>query len=340
MTSGFEVISAGPAVSVQDLGRPGWRAQGLPIGGAMDRIALVEGAALLNQDMGCAAIEMMGFGLTLRAHQAVTIALTGAPMRATCDGAALDWGASHAVAQGQTLTIGAMVAGQVGYLHVKGGIQTPPVLDSRATHESAGLGRRLAPGDHLPLIADATGRAGLMLPGQDRWSGGTVRVLPTAQTALFGPDALNRLTAATFTRDLRGNRQGLRLDAPPEGRFGSEGQLTILSEAAMIGDIQVTGDGTPFVLMPEAQTTGGYPRLACVLPDDLPLMAQAPAGAPLRFEVLTLEAARAAHRPLPTRLAGLRGKVAPRLRDPADLPDLLSYDLVSGMVNATQPEIE
>ena len=64
-----------------------------------------------------------------------------------------------------------------------------------------------------------------------------------------------------------------------------------MSDIIVTGDIQMTGDGEPYVLMSECQTMGGYPRIGTVIPADLPVLAQAKAGTPIRFEQITLEQA-------------------------------------------------
>ena len=56
------IHSVGPGVTVQDLGRPGYLALGLSRGGAADRLALYEGAALLDQPTAPSAQEMAGMG--------------------------------------------------------------------------------------------------------------------------------------------------------------------------------------------------------------------------------------------------------------------------------------
>ena len=128
----------------------------------------------------------------------------------------------------------------------------------------------------------------------DRFTGGTVRIVPSVQTARFAPEDLQRFETTDFTRDVRGNRMGVRLtfDGAP---FAAQDQLSILSEIIVPGDIQATGDGTPFVLLNECQTTGGYPRIATVLPCDLNLIAQARPGDTIRFRFVTRAEALAAH---------------------------------------------
>ncbi|MEM9755757.1 MAG: urea amidolyase, partial [Pseudomonadota bacterium] len=87
----LEVLSAGPSLTIQDGGRPGHLQIGLSRGGAMDRRALAEGAALLGQSAGCAALEMAGMGGVFEATEPLRIALTGAPMRASLNGQPLRW---------------------------------------------------------------------------------------------------------------------------------------------------------------------------------------------------------------------------------------------------------
>lgn len=321
------VLETGPRVSIQDLGRPGFLSQGVSRGGAMDRLAIVEGAALLGQSSDLAALEMASLGGRFRADRALRIALTGAPMRASVAGQSLAWHTSHAMAPGDVLEIGPAISGSFGYLHLGGGIDVAPVLDARAADLKSGLRGAVEAGDVLPIGADAGGDVGLMLDVADRFTGGTVRILPTAQTDQF-PQALRDLLSETrFARDPRSNRQAVQLSA--EGTsFALEAGLSVLSEITQPGDIQITGDGTPMILMAEAQTTGGYPRIATVLPCDLPVVAQAPAGAGIRLEWISIEAGLAAERAA----AATRLQPRPRVRDPRDMGDLLSYRLVDGAI--------
>lgn len=329
------VLSAGAGVTVQDQGRPGHIGLGLSCGGAADRLALAEGAALLRQSPELAALEMAGFGGSFTATGPLRIALTGAPMRATLDGAPLAWNASHALPSGARLEIGGAQSGVYGYLSVGGGFATETFLGARATHLAVGIGRGLAAGDRLPIGADTGDVVGLGLDVADRFNGGRVRVIASLQTALFPEAEIARFQATPFHRDARANRQGVRLLPDGDG-FGLASGQSILSEIITPGDIQIPGDGAPFVLLPEAQTTGGYPRIGTVLPADLPLVAQCPAGGALRFAFVTLEEAMALHRTYQTATAQLARHCAPLLRDPRDMPDLLSYQLISGMITGTE----
>jgi 5-oxoprolinase (ATP-hydrolysing) subunit C len=329
------LIRVGPGVTVQDQGRRGLLAMGLSRGGALDLLALAEGAALLGQPQTEAALEIAGSFLTLTTDAPLRIALTGAEMRATCDGAALVWNASHRIAKGARLDLTAS-AGGVSYLSFGGGIDPPHVLGTRSAHLAGGIGRMLQDGDILPLGADAGGATGLTFDPLPRFDGGVLRMVETPQTRLFPPDLI---TKTRFRKDARGNRMGQRL--VPEGPgFGLARGLSILSETIVPGDIQITGDGAPFVLLAECQTTGGYPRLGTVLPCDLPRLVQAQAGAVLRFSFVTQDEALALERFEAARRAGLGRGLRPLIRNPHDMADLLAYTLISGVTRGDDLERE
>ncbi len=328
------VHKSGPGVSVQDQGREGFVTFGLSRGGATDRLALAEGAALLGQSTDLAVIEMVGIGGTFEATEDTRIALTGAPMRATLDGEPLLWNASHLLPAGGQLIIGAATAGVYGYLSLGGGLACPATLGSQSTHFAAGLGTAIPEGASLPIGSDPRWQVGLGISPEPRFTGGIVRVVPSLQTHLFSEGERVRFEASVFRRDARGNRMGVRLMPDGEGFHTSEG-LTILSEVIVPGDIQITGDGTPFVLLFESGTTGGYPRIGSVLPSDMPKMVQTPVGAELRLSFVTLEDAVEIEKRAARDTVSYLKSAAPLVRDPREMSDLLAYNLVGGVIDGT-----
>lgn len=341
MSCALEILSCGPAVTVQDMGRPGYLAQGLTRGGAADRLALWEGAALLGQSPEFAALEMVGMGGSFRATKDIRIALTGAPMVATLDDAPLAWNASHLLPAGATLKIGGARSGTYGYMNVGGGIEAPLLMGARSAHLSAGLGAALATGDKVLIGQDKGQRTGMTLPVENRFDGGPIRITASMQTDQFDVETRNRFTSTTFKRDARANRMGVRMDHNAAPLMAAD-QLSILSDVIVTGDIQIAGDGAPFVLMCECQTTGGYPRIGTVLPCDVGRVAQAPAGAELSFAFVSLEEARIIEQRATALRKGLAGAIIPLVRDPHSIRDLLSYQLISGVVSAkeTKPKDE
>ncbi|MDC0343629.1 urea amidolyase [bacterium] len=331
--------SVGPGVSIQDLGRSGTLAFGLSRGGAADRMAIFEGAALLGQSPEHAAIEMSGMGGVFEATEDMRIALTGAPMKADIDGTRLTWNASHLLQAGARLTLGSVIKGSYGYLHLGGGVAEPMRLGAQSAHLAAGLGGALGQGAQIAIGADRGTHTGMTVAVTSRFDGGEVRVTPSLQTAYFPQNTLDRFENTQFTRDARGNRMGVKMTSKGQG-FLVEGGLVVLSEIIVPGDIQVTGDGTPFVLIAESQTTGGYPRIATVLPTDLARVAQAGVGAQIRFRFVPVEEAVEIHRRDMADIHALPKRIQPLVRDPYTIANLSEFQLISGVTSGNVHEEE
>ncbi len=338
MKTTLTVVSAGPLMTVQDLGRPGHTGVGLSRGGAMDRLAVLEGAALLGLTVPGHAIEMAGGGGTFRTDQPLRFALTGARMAARIDDAPLRWNATHILHPGEVLRIGGMQAGTYGYLcfalHVLGN----DWLGSAATHLSVGIGQALTSGGTL-TFGDAQQPDVLQrcFDPDERLSGGHLRIMPGPQTQMFDEATLSRFIETSFQRNAQSNRTGLLLDNAGEG-FRPSGGTNPMSDFIACGDVQMTGEGTPFVLLAECQTIGGYPRIGTIIAADLPRAAQTPAAAPMRFVWVTAAEADTLFKSEAQLLADLRAKVRPLVRNPADIHDLLSYQLISGMTAGDELE--
>lgn len=318
---------AGPGLTVQDLGRDGGMGLGLSRGGAADRHAFLQGAALLGNPPDAAALEMTIGGGQFRVDAPTRIAISGAPLRASIDGSPLEHMATYALKPGETLRIGAPDNGVYGYLHVAGGLLTEQELGGRGRHRIGGLGPDIGAGDKLPFGDDPEPDAPPLRLAPEIQRDAPVRVIPGPQTGLFPDDILARFEATAFTRSPRGNRQGVRMDHDGDP-FATEAQLGQVSDFITEGDIQMTGDGTPFVLLAECQTMGGYPRIGTVIPADLPRIAQAQPGAKIGFRFIGFDEAEATWQTDADLYRGFRKARAPRIRDPREMSDLLSYELI------------
>jgi 5-oxoprolinase (ATP-hydrolysing) subunit C len=85
---------------------------------------------------------------------------------------------------------------------------------------------------------------------------------------------------------------GYRLDGTPLARVAQETGGALLSHAVLPGTIQVPPNGQPIVLMSDAQTTGGYPKIGVVIRADLWKLAQVRLTAGVRFVEATPAVAR------------------------------------------------
>ena len=279
------VVRAGPLTTVQDLGRPGYAHLGVPRSGAADRPALRRANRMAGNPEDAAGLETTLLGTTVRLDEARWVALAGAPAELTVDGQPVR--SPVQVAAGATVTVGRARRGLRSYLAVSGGIAVPPVLGSRSTDRLSGLGPvPLRDGDTLPLGPPAA-------PG-DRDAPGDreeepelpdepiLRLRPGPRDGWFAAGALDLLAAGAYTVSMDSDRVGLRL-AGPELTRAHERELP--SEGLVLGAVQVPADGRPVLFLADHPTTGGYPVIGVVHPDDVRLAAQARPGTRLRFRV-------------------------------------------------------
>ena len=136
----IKVLHPGLLTSVQDLGRPGYFHLGIPIGGAMDRLALRAANLLVGNEEGAAGLEAVFVGPKLRFESDTVIAITGADMPAKLDGQDIPSWTSVAVKAGQDLSFDFLQSGARIYIAVAGGIDVPLALGSRSTYPIGALG--------------------------------------------------------------------------------------------------------------------------------------------------------------------------------------------------------
>ncbi len=293
----LQVVKPGLLTTVQDLGRFGHQAAGVPAAGPMDAFSHRLANQLVGNDVGDATLEVTLIGPELIVDADTTLAIAGAQFEVTCDERPVAVGASFAVTRGQRLKFGRILQGARAYLAVAGGVQTPPVLGSRATHlvsHMGGLGgRALVVGDRLPIAGNPGVRAsrkaaGLMLPSQGR---ALLRVMAGPQADWFAADALKTIAGVSFLISPQSNRMCYLLQGPPLVRT-HEGEL--ISEPLGIGAIQVPAAGEPILLMADRQTAGGYPKIGYVISADLPLAGQLAPGDFIEFHLCSQQEAVAA----------------------------------------------
>ncbi|MBC7290779.1 MAG: 5-oxoprolinase/urea amidolyase family protein [Actinotalea sp.] len=287
--SGLEVLESGPLCLVQDLGRRGHLTLGVPTSGALDRRAAVRANRLVGNDRDRAVLEVLLGGLVLRARQDVVVAVAGAavPVTVVVDGrtSAPPAGLPFLLRSGTELTLGTPAQGLRTYVAVRGGIDAPQVLGSRATDVLSGLGPPpVRPGDVLRLLA-APGTAVPVAPDDDALEvpagpEHVVRVAPGPRADWITPEALGLLGSHPWVVTDRSNRVGLRLAGPALERSVT---TELPSEGTVPGAVQVPPDGRPVVFLADHPVTGGYPVVAVVVDEDLDLLGQVRPGERVRL---------------------------------------------------------
>lgn len=286
--SGIAVSRAGLQTTVQGRPRTGQRHLGVPASGAADLLSLALANRLVgNADLLAPALETTLDGVALHFGETTFIAVTGAVAVVTVNGDRRPSHATIAVAAGDQLVVGRAEAGARSYVAVAGGLQTEAVLGSPSTYLPAALGghegRALARGDTLAVTPCAEAPPLLSTPDEFRpplsggralraCAGAEIDALPAAQRDL--------LFDSNFVVGRRADRMGLRLDGPTL-HVNTSGRLP--SAAVFPGTLQCPEDGRPILLGVDAQTTGGYPRIAQLARCDRHLIGQLRPGDRLRF---------------------------------------------------------
>ena len=280
---------------VQDRGRPGLADLGVGASGAADSRSAALANRLVGNPSGAALIECTLGGLQVQAVGEQIVALTGAPAAAAVVSAeeSPDQWAPHGVpfvlADGQRLVLEVPAAGLRTYLAVRGGVEAAPVLGSRSTDMLSGIGPSpLVRGTRLPVGTLGEGAAvGHPEPMPDLPAAGELtelRVVLGPREDWFTEPAREAFAEQEWEVSSASNRVGVRL-TPVEGGTVLErsrgGELA--SEGMVLGALQVPPSGEPVLFLADHPVTGGYPVIAVVVPEDLPLAAQLPPGARVRF---------------------------------------------------------
>ena len=310
MSTAWRVLRPGALTTVQDGGRHGWRHLGVARAGALDPDLAALANRLVGNPADAAVLELTANGPTLALPAPARIALCGAGMTATLETAD---GTRHGVPPGRPVTLpagllrlGSLRDGLRAWLSVTGGFDVPVVLGSRSTDLRGGFGgvegRALRAGDLLPIgdaevdDVDAPAAPGWWIDlDADIAHDAPIRYVPSTLPVSAA------LASHAWTVDPHSDRQGLRCagtglvaDLPEQ-----------VSAAVAPGTLQLPPDGHPIVLLADAQTVGGYPRLGHVIAADLPRLAQRRAGDALRFVAVTRDEARAAWTQRAARIARL-----------------------------------
>jgi biotin-dependent carboxylase-like uncharacterized protein len=282
------VERAPPYLTVQDRGRFGYRASGVPVAGAMDQWSFAIANLLAGNDRSAAALEWAIGAGSLRFETDTRIAMAGAAVEATMDDVPVTCGVPLDVRAGQVLTVRRLIDLRFVYVAVAGGLACPEVLGSRSTYLPASLGgidgRRLKTGDRINI--------------GERRSGAEHEIPPTSIGPAFGAEALRfvatsaietkHIEHATFRVSQMSDRMGYRLES--EGGAAIRG-ASVTSEPVCPGTIQLPPDGQPIVLMADSPTIGGYRVAGAVISADLPILAQCMPGRRVTFAAVSADAA-------------------------------------------------
>lgn len=314
------VTAPGAHTLIQDLGRPGHYALGLPPSGALDQFSHRCANLLVGNDENAATLEITMVGPTLEFTTDSCVAVAGGDVDITVDGHPHQPWTSLNVSAGQVLHVGVLRSGCRAYVAIRGGIDTTPFLGSRSTYVSSAIGglrgASLRTGDILP-VGNLYGHHRHLGPGcvieprlRPNHSGEyTVRVVEGLCHYRFARDSVTTFFTAPYTVSSESDRTGYRLQGPAlgfvdrEAPFGAgENPSNVVDLGYPMGSIQIPNGEEPICLLRDAVTGGGYATIGTVITADLDIFGQLRAPDVVHFRPVSLEEALQARRERSRRL--------------------------------------
>ncbi|WP_062204057.1 5-oxoprolinase/urea amidolyase family protein [Demequina salsinemoris] len=296
--AGLRVERPGFLTTVQEApGRVGLWHIGVPPSGPMDDLSFVLGNQAVGNPGGAAGLECTVAGPRLRFGDDATVCIAGAPAKVTVDGEpAPMWEPLHLRA-GAVLDVGKVEGGLRTYVLVRGGIDVPQHLGSRATFTlgrfGGHAGRALLAGDVLPLGGSATQGPGRIVPVEARPAIGSaweIGVLdgPHSAPDFFDPADIEAIFEAEYQVHYNSDRTGVRLVGPkpawarPDGGEAGLHPSNIHDTPYVVGGMDFTGD-TPVLLGPDGPSLGGFVNPVTIARSELWKLGQLAAGDKVRF---------------------------------------------------------
>ena len=292
----LHILSAGPYTTIQDAGRPGYQAYGVPEGGTMDEDARLCGNWLVGNDAKAAGLECYIGGLRFQVDGNLLIALTGScsdVLQITDPNGnerQAEPGCAIELSPGDSVYLPPMRGSNLAFIALSGAIDLPAVYGSLSTSLNARLGgmegRRLADGDSFlietrplaHLLRTLHQPEALFHPTEN------LRLVLGPQDYAFPDEEVDKLLTTQWTLSAKMDRMGLRLTGPS---IQHKKSADILSDGIVKGAVQVPGDGQPIIMMADHQTTGGYTKIGCVISADLGKLARLHAHKKIRFQPVT-----------------------------------------------------
>jgi biotin-dependent carboxylase-like uncharacterized protein len=303
----IRVKSPGLLTTVQDTGRFGEYAIGMPPSGAMDVFSYQVGNYLVGNEEGVAGLEITYFGPELEFTEAAVIAVTGAEMPPKINGEEAPTWEALEVGEGDVLSFDYLKNGARSYLAVAGGIDVPLFMHSRSTYTLIGLGghegRALQEGDELSIgeSANGSGQVGKRvdddhIPAYSKET--ELRVIIGLASYRLTEESMEEFLTVEWTVTPDADRVGYRyrggelkfVEREQPAGAGSD-PANVVDFGYPIGSIQVPGGVEPIVLMNDAVTGGGYATIGTVISADRDNLAQTKTNDKTRFRSVDLDEA-------------------------------------------------
>lgn len=276
----IEVKDPGLHTTIQDEGRSGFRSKGIPTSGAMDLRSYRLANHLLNNDPGKPVLEFIQVGPKLYFHARTTIVLAGGQYDAQLNGKQVPFAKPFNVKAGSELKIGKLLSGNYGYLSVEGGFHAPRILGSTSYCPNVNDAAKCVKGTQFVFVRPKKIHvhkhakvASVSYVNDNR-----IHVEKGPEFQMLSAKNQEKVFSDLFTVGMNSSRMAIQLDHTIDFNVPD-----ILTTPVQPGTVQLTPSGEFIVLMRDAQTTGGYPRVLQLTDDGVNKLAQMKIGSDIQL---------------------------------------------------------
>lgn len=279
----INVIKPGFLTTIQDKGRFGYAAFGVPIAGAMDAYSYQLANKILNNTEDAAVLEITLGNATLEFLVDTQITICGADLSATLNGKKISLNARITISKNDVINFKTPIYGVRTYLAVKGGIRSDKILNSRSQSKNITESHQLKKGDFVPIDSYQSNTKITSLVIKVNTSHFTTEILKCTKGPefnLLSEKNQQELFNKVFSIAKENSRMGYKLNEIIPNKIPQ-----ILTSAVMPGTVQLTPSGTLIVLMRDCQVTGGYPRILQLTAQAIHVLAQKSTNNCLKFSL-------------------------------------------------------
>ena len=347
--AGLKILQTGLYSTIQDQGRFGLRHLGIPWSGVLCPAWQEIANALVGNPENTPVIECFEGGLQLQAiAEPVHLAVVGdseAAVKISADGSVVLTKPNRTLtlATGESLLLTSTGRARQAIVAIAG-VSIQAHLGSASTYAKASLGGLdgsvLKAGDEILLRVaddnkpDTQSNQRCHMPEELYYQANEIRVIAGPQFDNFSPAGQDTFRNSDYVLSTEVDRMGARFNGPAIAHRDGLSK-DIVSDAIVPGSIQIPGSGLPIVLLNDAQTAGGYPKIATVISADLPLSGLQRAGAMFRFRLVTIDEAISAGQHRQKLVAHTIDTFSPCIRRTPDSAMLLEYNLIDGVTDGT-----
>ena len=283
----IKVKQPGLLTSVQDFGRTGFASYGVPQSGVMDRYSAKIANLLVGNTEYEAVLEITMMGPTLIFEEEMLVALSGLEAVVTLNDKKIELLRPFEVKNGDVLQIKQITKGIRLYLAVNGGFQTEMKLKSRSMYEPITKTSSLQKGDqlHIAEYRDTKEKTFAHLKYEaEKYASEAIEVYPGPEFDFLTDAMIDKLLQQTFSISKNNSRMAYQLEETLDNNL-----KPILTQPVLPGTVQFTPGGNLIILMRDAQTTGGYPRIFQLTEESINLLAQKKQGDAIQFQLKNYE---------------------------------------------------